>query len=103
MLQTCRQTSDSDEEQDRERAYFVLVRINLPCKPIKLEFPEEHVTKKLIAKAIEMAAKEKAGHINCVAAIVESGDYAVVPFGGLQQYRGQTLWRVNGTMSPWWL
>ena len=85
MLRTCRQTSDSDDEQDRERVDFARVWINQPSKLIKEKSQEEYITTASIAKVI--AAKEKAEHIERVAAVVESGDYAGAPFGGLPQYR----------------
>ena len=72
-----------------------------PAKPIKseqikLESVADYITTTPIAKAI--AAKEKAEHIERVAAIVDSGDFSVAPFGGLPTNRAQILWRENGSM-----
>ena len=57
MLQTSRQSSDSDEEPDLERAYFVLALIDSPCEQVKAESRTDYVTRTSIAKAIERAAK----------------------------------------------
>ena len=58
------------------------------------QLADDHVTATSIAKAITAKAK----HIERVAAIVESGNYAVVPFGGLPPYCTRLLWPVNGSM-----
>ena len=47
---TSQQTSDSGEEQDWERVYFVQGRLDSPYKLIKLESPEEYVATTLVAK-----------------------------------------------------
>ena len=85
MLQTCRETLIRMRSRIVRECFFVRARINPPCEQIKSESPKGYVTKTSIAKAI--AAKEKAEHIERVAAIVDSENYAGVPFGGLQQNR----------------
>ena len=59
--------------------YFVLARIDPTRNPIKSESVEDYVIKTLIANVI--AEEEKIKHIERVAAIVESGGNALVPFG----------------------
>ena len=100
MLRTCQKTSDSDEELDHERVYFVRALVDWPAEPIKSEQIKSesvanHIAATSITKAI--AAKEKAEHIKCVVAIVEAGNYQVAPFGGLPSC-SRILWRANGSM-----
>ena len=102
MLRISRSTSDSDEEPDRERAYFVRARIDPPKENMKTESSAAYVLRTSrvkiegMGKAHAMEANEKTQHMERVAAMVATGDYHVVPFGGLPPNRSKIMARQYG-------
>ena len=101
MMLTSWKSSNSDEEQDHERVFFVRARLGQKAEPIKSEQIKSEIVANHIAttsNAKAVAAEKKADYIKHVLAIVEAGNYQVAPFGGLPSCSARILRRANGLM-----